>query len=159
MQLIGFDFVEVSNIASQGYWESDMGEKKVDATAALCLKINPELKIETIDSKFTKKLAVGKHVFVCVDSITDRKVIYRALKHDVSFFVDGRMTAEALRVVTFYDNQTCEAYNGTLFSAEDAYQGPCTARSTMYCANIAGGFMVAQFTKYLRCTDRKFDSA
>jgi sulfur carrier protein ThiS adenylyltransferase len=37
-----------------------------------------------------------------------------------------------------------------LFSAEEAHAGPCTAKSTIYCANIAAGFMVAQFTRYLR---------
>jgi hypothetical protein len=28
--------------------------------------------------------------------------------------------------------------------------GPCTAKTTIYCANIAAGMMVAQFTEYLR---------
>jgi hypothetical protein len=28
--------------------------------------------------------------------------------------------------------------------------GPCTAKTTVYCANIAVGVMLAQFTKYLR---------
>lgn len=28
--------------------------------------------------------------------------------------------------------------------------GSCTAKTTIYCANIAAGLMVAQFTKYLR---------
>jgi hypothetical protein len=32
----------------------------------------------------------------------------------------------------------------------EAYQGPCTAKSTLYCANVAAGFMVAQLTKLFR---------
>jgi len=42
------------------------------------------------------------------------------------------------------------AYPTTLFRTEEAFVGPCTAKTTIYCANIAAGLMVAQFTKYLR---------
>ena len=31
-----------------------------------------------------------------------------------------------------------------------AYQGSCTAKTTIYCANVAAGLMLAQFTKWLR---------
>ena len=41
-------------------------------------------------------------------------------------------------------------YPTTLFHAEEAFVGPCTAKTTIYCANIAAGLMIAQFTKYLR---------
>ncbi|GAH93209.1 unnamed protein product, partial [marine sediment metagenome] len=61
-----------------------------------------------------------------------------------------RMSAETLRVLTAYDSQSRKHYPGTLFHAEEAYIGPCTAKTTIYCANIAAGLMVAQFTKYLR---------
>jgi sulfur carrier protein ThiS adenylyltransferase len=37
-----------------------------------------------------------------------------------------------------------------MFRTEEAFAGPCTAKTTIYCANIAAGLMVAQFTKYLR---------
>ena len=33
---------------------------------------------------------------------------------------------------------------------EEAYAGPCTAKTTIYCANIAAGLMLAQFTRHLR---------
>ena len=37
-----------------------------------------------------------------------------------------------------------------LFTAEEAYVGSCTAKTTIYCANIAAGMMLAQFAKWLR---------
>jgi sulfur carrier protein ThiS adenylyltransferase len=37
-----------------------------------------------------------------------------------------------------------------LFRADEAFVGPCTAKTTIYCANIAAGLMLGQFTKYLR---------
>jgi len=36
------------------------------------------------------------------------------------------------------------------FNLTKLFQGPCTAKTTIYCANIAAGLMIAQFTKYLR---------
>jgi sulfur carrier protein ThiS adenylyltransferase len=57
--------------------------------------------------------------------------------------------AEALR--TSKPAGTAAAgWSTTLFAAGEAYAGPCTAKSTIYCANIAAGMMLAQFAKWLR---------
>jgi hypothetical protein len=37
-----------------------------------------------------------------------------------------------------------------LFATDQAHTGPCTARSTIHCANVAAGPMTAQLTKWLR---------
>jgi sulfur carrier protein ThiS adenylyltransferase len=37
-----------------------------------------------------------------------------------------------------------------LFESAEAYSGSCTAKSTIYCASIAAGLMLAQFTRWLR---------
>jgi sulfur carrier protein ThiS adenylyltransferase len=60
------------------------------------------------------------------------------------------MSAEVLRVLTACDIKSREHYPTTLFNADEAFVGPCTAKTTIYCANIAAGLMLAQFTKYLR---------
>ena len=39
-QLIDHDVVEISNLASQGYLEADLGKLKVEATAEQCRRIN-----------------------------------------------------------------------------------------------------------------------
>ena len=77
-------------------------------------------------------------------------VLPEAVKDKAHFFADGRMSAEVLRVLTACDNESQKHYPETLFNAEEAFAGPCTAKTTIYCANIAAGLMVAQFTKYLR---------
>ena len=150
IQLIDFDEVELSNVASQGYFDDDLERYKVDATADICQQINHQLNVEVVKDKFKRSMPVGNCVFVCVDSIVTRKHIWDALKDKVNFFVDGRMSAEVLRVVTACDDKSRSYYPSTLFTAEEAHAGPCTAKSTIYCANIAAGFMLAQFTKYLR---------
>jgi len=60
------------------------------------------------------------------------------------------MSAEVLRVLTACDSQSHRHYPTTLFRNAEAFVGACTAKTTIYCANIAAGMMVAQFTQYLR---------
>ena len=150
LQLIDFDTVDISNLTTQGYLYKDLKRPKVDVTAEYCRQINYDLQVEVVLDKFKRSTTVGNTVFCCVDSIVARKHIWDALKDKVNFFVDGRMSAEVLRVVTACDEKSRSYYPNTLFTAEEAHAGPCTAKSTIYCANIAAGFMLAQFTKYLR---------
>jgi len=150
LQLLDFDVVEISNLASQGYLQDDLGKPKVEATANLCRQINSTLEVHAVNDRFRRSMEIGDIIFVCVDKIDTRRFIWDALKDKVQFFVDGRMSAEVLRVITACDEKSREYYPQTLFTAEQAHAGPCTAKTTIYCANIAAGFMLAQFTKYLR---------
>ncbi len=150
LQLVDFDVVELSNLASQGYLEHDLGKLKVDATSALCKKITCGIELEIVPERFRRSTDVGNVVFCCVDKIDSRRLIWQAVKDKVSFFCDGRMSAEVLRILTACDFESRKHYLTTLFNADEAFVGPCTAKTTIYCANIAAGFMVAQFTKYLR---------
>jgi len=150
LQLIDFDKVEWSNLASQGYLEGDMGKLKVNATLDLCWRINATVQIHAAPERFRKSMEIGNIVFCCVDRIDVRRMIWQATQDKVSFFADGRMSADVLRILTACDVQSREHYPTTLFRADEAFVGPCTAKATIYCANIAAGLMLAQFTKYLR---------
>ena len=55
-----------------------------------------------------------------------------------------------LRILSVSDSESYEHYPTTLFHPSEAYAGACTTKTTIYCANIAAGIMIAQFTKYLR---------
>lgn len=150
LQLIDFDKVEISNLASQGYLQDNLGIPKVDATCELCRNINHNIEIHVNVDRFRRSTDIGNVVFCAVDQIDTRKLIWEAVKDKTLFFADGRMSAEVLRIITACDADSRKYYPSTLFSAEEAYVGPCTAKTTIYCANIAAGFMLAQFTKYLR---------
>ena len=150
LQIIDFDVVEPSNLASQGYLEGDLGKLKVDATADLCRKINSDLEIHVVPERFRRSMEIGNIVLCCVDKIDARRLIWQAVKNKVNCFFDARMSAEVLRVLTACDFESRKHYPATLFHAEEAYVGPCTAKTTIYCANIAAGLMVAQFAKHLR---------
>ena len=93
---------------------------------------------------------IGNIVFCCVDSIQVRQLIWGAVADKVLLYCDGRMSAEVLRILTACDSDSRYHYPKTLFSAEEAYTGSCTAKTTIYCANIAAGLMISQFTRYLR---------
>jgi sulfur carrier protein ThiS adenylyltransferase len=150
MQLIDFEIVESSNLASQGYFEEDLNKLKIDATLGLCSKLNTSMLIQSIPERFRRSMRIGNVVFSCVDKIETRQLIWQAIKDNVKCLVDGRMTAEVLRILTASDAESRQYYPNTFFSADQAFVGPCTAKTTIYCANIAAGLMIAQFTKYLR---------
>ncbi|MCH8150197.1 MAG: ThiF family adenylyltransferase [Planctomycetes bacterium] len=150
LQLIDFDVVEAVNLACQGYFEDDVGRTKVEATAEQCHRLSGRLNIETVASRFRRSGPVGNVLLCCVDSIDTRRLIWQAVKDRVRFFSDGRMSAEVLRVLTVSDEASRRHYPTTLFDAGQAYEGACTARSTIYCANVAAGLMLAQFTRWLR---------
>ncbi|MHA1951556.1 MAG: HesA/MoeB/ThiF family protein [Candidatus Thorarchaeota archaeon] len=150
LQIIDPDTVDASNLASQGYFEQDLHKFKVETTALLCKQINSSVEFQWSKHAFRRSMEIGNVVFCCVDTIHTRKLIWEAVKDNASFFADGRMTAEVLRILTACDYDSRKHYPTTLFSSEEAFVGPCTAKTTIYCANIAAGLMIAQFTKYLR---------
>jgi sulfur carrier protein ThiS adenylyltransferase len=150
LQLVDHDKIEWSNLASQGYLEGDMGKLKVNATLELCWRINAATQIQAVPERFRRSMEIGNIVFCCVDRIDVRRLIWDAVKDKVNLFCDGRMSAEVLRILTVCNSESRKNYPTTLFNSEEAFVGPCTAKTTIYCANIAAGFMLAQFTKYLR---------
>jgi len=149
LQLIDFDRVEIENLCCQGYLEHDLGMLKVDATSRMCRLINSRVAVEQVGQRFQRSAAVGDILFCCVDSIDTRRFIWQAVKDRVSVFVDTRMSASVARVIAVVDSAGREHYPATLFGADEAYRGACTAKSTIYTANIAAGLAIAQFTKWL----------
>jgi sulfur carrier protein ThiS adenylyltransferase len=156
MTLYDDDLVAVVNLAAQGYWPEDLNSLKVQATQAVCRRINPQTEVTVVGERFKRSTAQTLDrsdklaVFACVDRITTRKLIWEALRYQAAFYVDSRMSAEVVRVLASDCPAADESYAATLFEADQAYAGSCTARSTIYTASIAAGLMVGQFTKWLR---------
>ena len=150
IQLIDFDVVDLTNVTTQGYFSADIGEPKVQATAAAIRQIDPSIVVETIEDRYRPKQNIGEAVFCCVDSITAREAIWRSAGRRCRFWTDGRMLGEVLRVLTVGDPAGREYYPQTLFAQAEAQAGRCTSRSTIYAAGIAAGLMLHQFTRWLR---------
>lgn len=150
LTLIDFDRVDDTNLATQGYRVQDLGCLKVDATAAVLRDLNPELQPTILADRFRRRQSIAGAVFCCVDSITARRAIWNAVKQESRFWCDGRMLGEVIRVLVASDAASQRHYPTTLFSQSEAQPGRCTARSTIYSANIAAGMLVHQFARWLR---------
>ncbi len=150
LQVIDHDSVEVVNLAPQGFFEGDLGRPKVEATGDICQQINHQLEIQEVRSRFRKSVKTGNVLFNCVDSIVTRRMIWEAVQDCVEFYADGRMSAEVIRVLAVADGPSRSHYPTTLFSGGEAFTGACTAKSTIFTANIAAGLMLEQFSRWLR---------
>lgn len=150
LQLIDPQEVEAVNLAVQGYLEENLGRPKVTTTAEMCRQINRSLIIEPLRERFRRSQQIGNILFCCVDSIEIRRLIWESVCERVQLFVDGRMSAEVIRILTVADLSGLQHYPATLFAAGEAYQGSCTAKSTIFTANIAAGLMLEQLCRWLR---------
>ena len=150
LQLVDFDLVDLTNITTQGYLAEDIGQPKVAACAQAILQLDPEIEVLLVQDRFRPRLDVGSAVFCCVDSISARTAIWRSLQDRVTFWADGRMLGEVIRVLAAGDKDGRQQYSASLFAQGEAQTGSCTSRSTIYAASIAAGLMVHQFTRFLR---------
>jgi sulfur carrier protein ThiS adenylyltransferase len=148
--LVDFDIVEVANLAPQGFLASDLSRSKVEAVAEQCRAINPAIRVDVYTNRFNRSVPRTEVVFCCVDSISTRKLIFEQVRNATSFFVDSRMSAEVVRVLTVDGDAVGEYYLRACFGQDQAFTGACTAKSTIYTANIAAGLMITQFTRWLR---------
>ena len=151
LQFIDPDVVAPENLAAQGFLETDLDELKVVAVQEACSRINSEINIETIDGLYNDDIEVGNVVFCCVDSMMAREFIWDSVEEDVALFLDTRMSAESMRILAV-DTEGGDTfwYEETMFADEEAHGTRCTAKSTIYCANIAAGLAISEFTKWLR---------
>lgn len=150
LQLIDFDHVEATNVTTQGYRAADIGQSKVSATTNDVRQIDATVEVEAVEDRFRPKMQIGDAVFCCVDSISARSAIWKAVAPTCHFWSDGRMLGEVMRVLTVTDSSDRDHYVTTLFDQTEAEPGRCTARSTIYTANIAAGLMLHQFARWLR---------
>ena len=150
IQLIDFDTVDPTNVTTQGYLATDIGQPKVLATAAAIENLDPTLETSPIEDRYRSKLPIGEATFCCVDSISARAAIWRTASQRCPFWADGRMLGEVLRILIATDTPSRRRYSDSLFPQAEAQRGSCTSRSTIYAASIAAGLMVHQFTRWLR---------
>lgn len=150
LTLLDPEVVETVNLGAQGFRECDRGRPKAAATAETIAELNASVVVQVHQRRFQKSRDAADVLFCCVDSIETRRLIFEAVKPRLCFFVDGRMSAESLRILTVCDSAGLEHYPRTCFSEREAHAGACTARTTFYAASIAAGWMVAHYARWLR---------
>jgi len=149
IHVIDFDDVSVENMNCQFYRFSDIGKSKPEALRDLVRDFTgSEISVETL--RYEGKEQFPGIVISAVDSMTARKIIWDGHKgsYKTKFLIDPRMGAEqALLYVMNPSNKTDIAtYEKTLYTDDDAVEERCTAKSTIYTANLLSG-LVAKAVK------------
>lgn len=140
-----FDTVTVENMNCQFYRLADIGKPKVLALQAL-IRDFTGTEIEARNEKYSHGVFSG--VVVCaVDSMAIRKTIWENHKGKSPFtraLIDPRMGAEEalLYVMSPMVKRDQTAYEKTLYSDAEAVAERCTAKSTIYTANLLAGLVV-----------------
>ena len=67
--LIDFDTVDATNVTTQGYLTEDIGWPKVEATKAAIGRLDPNIRVDSIQDRYRSRVAIGDAVFCAVDSI------------------------------------------------------------------------------------------
>lgn len=140
-----FDKVDTVNMNSQFFRFSDIGKPKVMALKDL-VKDFTGTEITAKGEKYESGMFTGI-VISAVDSMAVRKQIWE--NHKLKGFftkavIDPRMGAESALLYTMRPTLTkdIEDYEKALYSDENALQERCTAKATIYTANLLSGLVV-----------------
>lgn len=141
------DHVEAHNLPNQGYGIPDLGKSKVGATAEKLLRLYGT-QVEASMDRITEDSTIESGIVIAaVDSMSARKAIFEAcrMSSDVQLYVDPRMGAQygTIQLVDMNNEEEIAEYLGTLIEDADAYQAPCTEKSTIYCASGMAAFIAA----------------
>jgi molybdopterin/thiamine biosynthesis adenylyltransferase len=148
-----FDKVEEHNVANQVFGNSDVGELKVEALAAL-IKATTGTSVTTHAERVDGSQALGEVVFLLTDTMSSRKEIWNgALKFKLKtkLLVETRMGADNGRVYSINPNKPghIKAWEETLYDDAEAEVSACgTSISVGPTAEVIAGLAVWQMIRW-----------
>lgn len=172
-QLWGADFdkVELKNLGTQGWSYKDIGIYKCavmqeDLTSKHSKFVGYNTKFEDAPMLLKRDTQV---FFCCVDNMAARHDIWGQItkpyvpieaRENVTFlaprslnglYIDARMTPGVIRILTtdLGNEKARKYYETTLYRDNEAVEGACTDRMTIFGAYVAGGLMVSQLVNWL----------
>ena len=154
--IIDDDIVEQHNITTQFYFQKDVGKSKTDALKRCYLKGN----INAYNQKVTSlnKLEADV-VFVCVDTLKQRKLISKAILESYDEFkvpkliIDGRMHRLVFRIFTIPLENQQMLNNYVKGTMGKEYVGACTEKGIIQNVFVIVAMMVEQFKKVIKGED------
>lgn len=156
--LIDDDKVEDHNISTQFYLNKDKGQHKIRALAnSLSGNIRQGNNIKGIATKVRGNNKIKSDVvFVCVDSLVQRKIILKAILDSFEKYgkprvmIDGRMHRLLFRVYTIdlKDTDLVKKYTTTLLGSE--FKGTCTEKGIIQNVFAVVAVMVEQLKKLIK---------
>lgn len=138
------DLVSIENMSCQMYPRGAIGQAKTGALGDLIFTFTG-VRIHEYPISYEKGRFPGI-VISAVDSMEVRRLIWEQHKHK-SFgtraIIDPRMGAEQalLYVMNPMDERDIASYEKSLYGDSDAVQETCTAKATIYTANMLSGLV------------------
>lgn len=148
------DKVEVHNIPNQFYRQEDLDQFKVEAQTNIISEF-AGTEIKGVNERFLGQKSLEGIVISAVDKMSSRKEIWEKAivwKPGVSFYIDGRMGGEVLRIFTVRpcDPDDVTFYEKSLHSDEEGAQIPCTAQAIIDVVFFTAGFMANQVRRFAK---------
>jgi len=151
--VIDYDEVSAENMSCQWYRHGDIGKQKVTALAEI-IKDFTGTEIDARDECYTGG-AFNGIVISAVDNMETRKLIWGNHSNffGTRYVIDPRMASEYATMYTMcpYSDKDKESYENTMFTDAEGVQEKCTAKSTMYTAQMISG-LVAKSVKDILTT-------
>lgn len=162
-----FDKVELKNLGTQGWGYKNIGHFKSGVLSAALLTKHSKFvgfptKFEDVPMPQKRDTQV---FFCCVDNMAARIDIWKQItnteKKEIpkwhsdmglhGLYIDARMIPGVIRILAtdLGDVKARKYYETTLYNDNQAFEGACTDRMTMFGAYIAGGLMVSQLVNWL----------
>lgn len=145
IRVFDFDEVSIENMNCQFYPFDAIGKNKAIALKEQVKKYS-NFEIEAIPERYDEsKLSPG--IIICaVDSMKVRKKIWDihcGKSPNTRYFIDPRMGAETalLYVMNPMSMEDRKSYKKTLYTDTEAVQERCTAKATIYTANLLAGLV------------------
>lgn len=145
LRVYDFDTVSIENMNSQLYPETMLGYSKIRALANLTHMFTG-VEILGIDSPWENQIHSGI-IIAAVDSMAVRQQVYDCYSKPLAFrtraVIDPRMGAENALLYVYKpgDKEDRQAYAKSLYTDEKAVPEPCTAKATIYTANLISGLV------------------
>jgi glycine/D-amino acid oxidase-like deaminating enzyme len=145
------DVVAEHNLPNQWYKTDHLTWNKTDALWDIIYDFT-EVELKAHDRHFNKDALHG--IVICaVDSMDVRLQIWREVKkYRPDLYLDARMGAEVGKVLVATPSSpvSCRAYEEELYPSSEAFQAPCTAKATTYCAAGLSAFIASMVARYIR---------
>jgi len=143
------DKVEEHNLPNQWYRPDHIGWNKTDALWDILVDFTGvELKANAYH--YSRETLRGI-VICCVDSMDTRLKIWREVKKfEPELYIDARMGAEVGKIHIVHPSlpTSCRKYESDLYPSSEAFQAPCTAKATIYCAAGLAAFIGSMVAGY-----------
>jgi len=143
------DVINEENMGPQMYGPRHIGTFKVDALKNFLRGQAPWCNVTVHKELYTEASSTNSPVVIAaLDSLDARKGVWKTIDHDVcKLFVDPRMGAEVLTILSVIPNEDAKWYEPTLEG--EALEAKCTAKSTFHCGQIAGNMAAREVKAWL----------